>query len=157
LLCCAHASHLGWGKKLIVVRVEMRAISDQSPIHRKVDLMSKEIYWVFSISVRAGRFDEFKKLVGEVVAETRQESGALAYEYSVHADQSTVHIFERYRDSAAAITHIDQTFVPFAERFLSLVTVTGLVVYGAPDEVLRNRLDGFGAVYMSLFDGLSLS
>lgn len=115
--------------------------------------MYNEIYWIFAISVKPGRFDEFKRLVGEVVAETSKEPGALAYEYSVGADQKTVHIFERYRNSAAAIVHINQTFTPFAERFLSLAVVTGLVVYGTPDQMVRKRLDKFGAVYIRSFDG----
>jgi hypothetical protein len=90
-----------------------------------------------------------------VVETTRLEQGALAYEYSVGEDESTVHIVEHYRDSAAAIEHIDVTFAPFAERFLSLASVAGLRVYGAPNDALRKRLDAFGAVYMDIFDGFS--
>ncbi|MFL9913190.1 putative quinol monooxygenase [Paraburkholderia sp. RL17-337-BIB-A] len=115
--------------------------------------MHQEIYWIFTVSVKPGRFDEFKKLVVEIVAETGKEAGALAYEYSVSSDQSAVHVFERYRDSAAVVTHIDQTFGRFAERFMSLVTPAGFVVYGTPDEEARGKLDGMGAVYMTLFDG----
>jgi len=34
-------------------------------------------------------------------------------------------------------------------------TVKSLVVYGTPDAEIRKRLDPFGAVYMTPFDGFS--
>jgi quinol monooxygenase YgiN len=115
--------------------------------------MHNEIYWVLTLSVKPGQFDEFKKLVTEIVAETTKEPGALAYEYSVNADQTVVHVFERYTDSAAVVKHVDETFVPRAERFVSLASPTGLVVYGTPNEEARKRLAGLGADYMNVFAG----
>jgi hypothetical protein len=38
---------------------------------------------------------------------------------------------------------------------LELCTITSLVVYGTPDAEIRKRLDPFGAVYMTPFDGFS--
>ena len=77
------------------------------------------------------------------------------YEYSVSSDENTVHIFERYRDDATLISHVEETFSPFAERFLSLVDMKSLVVYGKPTGKARDILDGFGAVYFTPFDGLT--
>ena|SRR5579864_2326156 len=117
--------------------------------------MHNEIYWIFTVSVKPGQFDEFKQLVAQIVRETKKEPDALAYEYSMSSDQTTVHVFERYRDSAAVVKHIEQTFGPFAERFMSLVVAKGLVVYGTPNEEARKRLDGLGAACMTIFDGFS--
>ena len=117
--------------------------------------MRDEIYWVVTVTVKPGRFAEFKQVVAPLVDATKEEPGALAYEYSVGGDQGTVHIFERYRDSNAVVAHVEQTFARFAERFMALAAVTGFVVYGTPSAEARKILDGFGAVYMTPFDGFT--
>lgn len=117
--------------------------------------MADDLYWVFTLNVQPGRFHEFRALVAQIVADSAKEPGTLAYQYSVSADEKTVHIFERYRDSEAFVQHVEQTFGAYAERFLSLVTVASLVVYGSPNADARRALDDFGAVYMTLFDGFA--
>ena len=115
--------------------------------------MPDEIYWITTVTVKPGHFSEFKEVVAPLVAATKQEAGALAYEYSVANDQSTVHIFERYCDSHSVVAHVEGTFAKFAELFNSVATVKGFVVYGTPDAEARKVLDGFGAAYMTPFDG----
>lgn len=115
--------------------------------------MSESVYVVFELAVKPGQFDAFKQMVGEAVSASRTEPNTLAYEYSANADGSIVHIFERYRDSASIVSHVNETFAPFAERFVSLVDVKRLTVYGYPDADARAKLDGFGAVYLAPFDG----
>lgn len=117
--------------------------------------MVEDLYWVFTLNVKPGKFPEFRSLVAAIVAASLEEPGTLAYQYSVSADESTVHIFERYRDSDAFVVHVEETFGPHAERFLDLVTVASLVVYGNPNAAARKALDGFKASYMTLFDGFS--
>jgi quinol monooxygenase YgiN len=117
--------------------------------------MVDDLYWVFTLDVTPGRFQDFHALVAEIVAATREEPGTLAYQYSVSADQKTVHIFERYRDSDAFVDHVEQTFGRYAERFLSMVTIASLVVYGNPNAAARKALDRFNANYMALFDGFA--
>jgi quinol monooxygenase YgiN len=116
--------------------------------------MHPHISCLFSLAVKPEVFEEFKALISNIVAATRAEPGTLVYEYSVNEDHSTVHILERY-DADAVVSHVDTTFVPFGKRFLELCTVTSLVVYGTPDVEVRKRLDPFGAVYMTPFDGFS--
>jgi quinol monooxygenase YgiN len=117
--------------------------------------MGNDLFWLFTLQVNPGKYEEFKTLVSAIVEATKKESGTLAYQYSVNADQSVVHIYERYRDSDAFVSHVEQTFGAFAERFLSLVTVSSLVVYGTPNAAARKALDTFNASYMTLFDGFS--
>ena len=38
---------------------------------------------------------------------------------------------------------------------MALAAVTGFVVYGTPSAEARKILDGFGAVYMTPFDGFT--
>jgi quinol monooxygenase YgiN len=114
--------------------------------------MHPYISCVFTLAVKPSEFPEFKALIAQIVAATKEEPGTLVYEYSVNEDNSTAHILERY-NADAVVSHIDTTFAPFGERFLELCSVTSLTVYGTPDAEIRKRLDPFGAVYMTPFDG----
>lgn len=116
--------------------------------------MKNEITCVFNLSVNDGKLPEFKELVSRVVEATSKEPGTLSYVYSVSEDQQKAHIVERYHQQDL-VSHVDHTFAPFAETFLSLVNITGLTVYGEPDDEIRKRLDPFGAVYMKPFDGFT--
>ena len=116
---------------------------------------SEEIYWIVTCIVQPGRLTDFKQLVGALVTATEGEPGTLDYEFSIDADQSTVHIFERYRDSDAVVSHVMQTFGSFAERFLSCVTVSRFVVYGSPSAEVQVALAGFSPAYMIPFDGFT--
>lgn len=116
--------------------------------------MKNEIICVFTLSVKEGQFANFRNLASEIVKETEKEPGTLTYMYSVSDDQKTAHIIEGYKTDAL-VSHVDVTFAPFAERFISHVDVTGLTVYGETDEHIRKRLDAFGAVYMKTFAGFT--
>ncbi|MGK5078711.1 putative quinol monooxygenase [Janthinobacterium sp. HLX7-2] len=117
--------------------------------------MADDLFWLFTLKVQPGKFDAFKNLVADIVAASSKEPGTLAYQYAVSDDQGTVHIYERYRDSQAFVDHVEHTFGGYAERFLSLVSVESLVVYGAPNVQARKALDSFNATYMTLFDGFA--
>jgi autoinducer 2-degrading protein len=117
--------------------------------------MVDDLYWVFTLKVKPGQLSAFRELVTEIVAASQEEPGTLAYQYSISGDEQTVHIFERYRDSAAFVSHVEQTFGGYAERFLSMVTIVSLVVYGDPDAEARKALDSFAASYMTLFAGFA--
>jgi quinol monooxygenase YgiN len=68
--------------------------------------MATEVSWMLELSLNPGHEAEFTALVTEIVAVTStNEAGALTYEWSLSADGATCHIFERYADSAAVLTH----------------------------------------------------
>ncbi|MQB56058.1 putative quinol monooxygenase [Rahnella sp. RcJ3] len=116
--------------------------------------MENEIISIFSLAFNEGKLPAFKQLVAKIVTETHKEPGTLAYIYSISEDEKTAHIVERYR-TEALVSHVEETFSPFAEEFLSLVKITGLNVYGKPDAAIKAKLDPFGAVYMTPFDGFT--
>ena len=117
--------------------------------------MRDEIYWVVTASMHPGKFEEFKDVVTGLVAETHNESGSLAYDYSVNEEETVIQIFESYRDSEAVVHHVTKTFPQFAERFTDCVNIEGFVVYGEPNPAAREILDGFGSTYMSPFEGFT--
>jgi len=75
-------------------------------------------------------------------------------EDAVKADRSEVQIIERYR-TQGLLPPVEQTVAPGAERFLKLVTIKKLLVYGDATPAIRAKLDGFGAGYLTPFAGLS--
>jgi len=117
--------------------------------------MREEIYWVVTASLHPGKFEDFKDVVAGLVAETRDEPGSLAYDYSVNDERTVIQVFESYRDSDAVVHHVTKTFPPFAERFTECVAIQGFVVYGVPNAAAREVLDGFGSTYMSPFEGFT--
>lgn len=116
--------------------------------------MNNEIICVFKLSLESGSFQAFEKLIAQIVNATDKEVGTLTYLYSVNEEKSRVHIVERYQENSL-LSHIDTTFSPFADEFLSLVSITELTVYGHPNEEEKSRLDKFGAQYLRPFNGFS--
>jgi quinol monooxygenase YgiN len=115
--------------------------------------MGGEVSWVVELAVKAGQLEAFRALMEEMVASTRQEQGALAYQWFVSDDGSAVHIYERYASSAAVLEHLQGFGAKFAERFLALVDVTRFVVYGDPSDEAKQGLSGLGPTYLGPFGG----
>jgi quinol monooxygenase YgiN len=116
--------------------------------------MKDEIYSIYHLSIVPANFDAFKALVEQIVEATSKEPDTTTYEYVVNADRTVVHIVERYR-TQGLLPHVEQTFSPFAERFLELATIEKLYVYGDTTPEIRAKLDGFGAAYLTPFAGFS--
>lgn len=116
--------------------------------------MSDETSCHYHLALVPSDYEAFKELVARIVAATHKEPGTLSYEYSVNADHTKIHIVERYRTSAL-LSHVEETFAPYAKRFLELVTIENLYVYGTTTPDIRAKLDGFGAIYMTSFDGFT--
>jgi quinol monooxygenase YgiN len=118
--------------------------------------MSDAVSWVLELSVKDGQLDTFKALAREM-SETTQadEPGATHYEWFIDADGKTIHICERYADSAATMVHLGNFGAKFAERFLACVDPARLMVYGDPSEEVRGALAGLGAAHMTQFAGFA--
>lgn len=116
--------------------------------------MKNEIYSLYHLAVAPSDFEAFEQLIHPIVAATREEPDTMTYEYVVNADRSVVHIIERYR-TTGLLPHVEQTFAPFAERFLKLAKIQKLFVYGDTTPEIRAKLDGFGAEYFTPFAGFS--
>jgi quinol monooxygenase YgiN len=118
--------------------------------------MSEHVYWLLSVAVNPGRFEDLKKLMTEMVEATqRNETGALNYEWAISEDRQVCDIYEHYQDSAAAMTHLEWFGANCAARFVELVTPTRFVVYGTPSQQLKDALAAFSPVYMVPFGGFS--
>jgi quinol monooxygenase YgiN len=115
--------------------------------------METQVSWLLEVSVKAGRLDSFRALMEEMVLSTWAEPGALGYEWFVSEDGGTIHLAERYADSAAALAHLGTFGEKFAGRFLEAVDPTRLMVMGTPSDDVRAAMRGFGPTYLRPFGG----
>ena len=116
--------------------------------------MGGEVSWHVELRVRPGQLENFRRLTSEMVAVTRREPGALSYQRFVSEDGTTVHAYERYADSAAAVAHLEAFAKRFAGRFSAMVERKTFTVFGDPSAELKAVLDGFDAIYLKPFGEL---
>jgi quinol monooxygenase YgiN len=102
---------------------------------------SRHVAWMFELAVREGREADFHALMGEMAEATeRNEHGTLDYEWYVSDDGRRLHIFERYADADAAMTHLGTFGERYMARFFDVLAPERLTLYGAPDERVRGAL-----------------
>jgi quinol monooxygenase YgiN len=118
--------------------------------------MSNHVSWMLELDLEAGRESDFRDLMAEMVDATKaNEAGTLDYQWSTSADGGRCHIFERYVDSAAVLTHLGTFGEKFAGRFLEILKPVRFVVYGSPSTAVQDALAGFKPVYMHAVGGFS--
>jgi quinol monooxygenase YgiN len=111
--------------------------------------MAGAVSWVLELQVQTERSDELRALMEEMVSSTHaSEPGTVGYEWFMSADGATLHVFERYADSAAAMAHIQTFGERFAVRFFTLLTPTRFTLYGAPDSAVQGALAAMGPTLM---------
>jgi len=112
--------------------------------------MNQQVFWIFEFSINDAELDNLKALMKEMVDSTKaNEPGTIAYEWYIGANEKDCHVYERYRDSAATVTHLKTFKTHYAARLMSLGKATRFVVYGNPDSTVHEELKGFGAVFMT--------
>ena len=118
--------------------------------------MNSYVYWMLELDVQPGQENDFRVLMAEMVSATQaNESGTLNYEWSTSADGKVCHIYERYVDSAAVMTHLGTFGERFAGRFLKILKPVRFVVYGSPSAAVKDALAGFNPIYMQALGGFS--
>ena len=76
--------------------------------------MSTAISWVFEAAIKPDGLDDYRALAREIVADNEaNEPGQTFLEWFI--DDHDVHIYERYVDSAAALTHVQRFVANFVE------------------------------------------
>ena len=118
--------------------------------------MSNQVSWMLELDIQEGRKDDLPNLIAEMVSATKaNEPGTLDYEWSISADGKRCHLFERYVDSDAVLTHVRTFGEKFAGRFLELLKPVRLVIYGSPSATVQDALAAFQPVYMQFAGGFS--
>ena len=115
--------------------------------------MDAEVSWLIEVEVKAGKLDAFRELMHEMVESARTEPGTLAYSWFISDNGQSVHVYERYTDSATTLIHLGKFAEHFGERFLSLVTPGRFAMYGTPNDAVRAACDGLAPAYLGPFGG----
>jgi quinol monooxygenase YgiN len=116
--------------------------------------MSDQISWSLQVAIHPGKLEDFRALAKELIATTESEAGTLAYEWNLSEDGTICHIYERYQNNEALLTHV-QSFGAFAERFMADCYPTRFHVYGAPNDEVKAALADFRPVYFTPLGGFS--
>ncbi len=112
--------------------------------------MTTQVSWLLSLTVKPGQQQAFRALMNEMVGATRaDEPGTLAYEWSLSADGTQCHTYERYADSDAVMAHLGNFGAKYAERFMAVLTPVGFTVYGSPNAAVKEALAGFSPTYLA--------
>lgn len=118
--------------------------------------MSSHVCWMLEMEVREGRESDFRSLMKEMVdAAKANEPGTLDYEWSTSADGRRCHLWERYADSQAALTHMGTFAEKYEERFLDVLKPVRFVLYGSPSDAVRDGLAASNPVFMQAAEGFS--
>jgi quinol monooxygenase YgiN len=118
--------------------------------------MTTNVSWLVEANIRPGKFGDFERLMDEMVGATRRnEPKTLNFEWYISDDHSTCHIYERYEDSAAVLTHMASFGKNFAGHFLDCVEPVRLIVYGSPNQEAKDALEGLTPVYMAQINGFA--
>jgi quinol monooxygenase YgiN len=79
--------------------------------------------------------------MAEMVASTRRdEPGTLDYEWYLTDDGRQLHIFERYADAAAVMTHLATFGARYMGRFFDVLAPQRMTIYGPADDAVRAAL-----------------
>jgi autoinducer 2-degrading protein len=105
------------------------------------------VAWLVELTVRPGKWNEFRDLTLMMVRSAETEPGTLVYQRHLNS-HGTLHAYERYRDSDAAIQHLNRFAALYAERFLSVLIRGRCYVYGAASLGLKELLLPLKPVYL---------
>lgn len=115
--------------------------------------MSKGILYLVELNVSEGKEEQLRELAKEMVESTSKEAGTLHYHWALH--NGVCHTIEHYESNDATVDHLNTFNEKFADRFMSLGTVTSCTVYGEPNAEVKTILDGFGSIYMDTVSSFS--
>src|SRR5690242_9755448 len=102
-----------------------------------------EIKGIARVKFLPGKVEEWKRLTEQAMEIVRtKDSGTLQYEIFFNEDESEALVFERYRDSAAALEHFAH-IGHLMEPIMAMATVTGEVL-GLPSAEIRANLSKGG-------------
>lgn len=114
--------------------------------------MSKNVIWAVEGSIKEGQRAALNTVMHDMIEVTSKEVGSLNYEWTLAEDGSTIHIYERYADEAAAKAHLT-TWGKNAARFIAAVDISRVVIYSSVSEELKASFAG--AVMMTPIGGFA--
>jgi len=110
-------------------------------------MASKIVRFTVSLSIADGKLEAFEKIAEAMLAATRNEPGALGYDWCLSSDRRQCRLLETYANADAVVAHLTgpvvQEYVP---KVLTVAALNSFEVYGDPGTKASAMLAGFGAV-----------
>ncbi len=116
----------------------------------------RAVYFHVQLAVTPGKLDAFKQIAEMMIAVTRNEPGALAYEWYLSDDGNQCRLVETYANENAVAAHMTgravQELVP---KLLEVSSISAFEVYGDPGPKSAEALMGIGAELFQRWNGLA--
>ncbi|MGP0090004.1 MAG: putative quinol monooxygenase [Xanthobacteraceae bacterium] len=107
---------------------------------------TQKIRILVSLTIGAGKLEQFRTLAAEMSRGCRAEPGTLAYEWFISPDNARCRTFEAYADSAAMLAHFNGAVVrSLVPKLLECTAVERLEIYGDISAEAAALVAGFGA------------
>nr|WP_275041474.1 antibiotic biosynthesis monooxygenase [Pseudoalteromonas fuliginea] len=108
--------------------------------------------WTVEGAIKAGKKDQFLVIMEQLIAAAKKEAGTIMYEWTLSEDESSVHIYERYRNEDAAKAHLAQ-WETNGPLFLDVVDITKITVFSALNDNFKAAFTGPATVFMNPVGG----
>ena len=117
--------------------------------------MTDRIRMVAEFTVKPENLAAFKRLVGQLVdLVTRNEPGALSYEWFFNDDESVCTILEVYKDVQAVNAHMADVG-PTLNEIMAVAPMTMLKVFGAVPDEMKPVVASMGGTVHTPFTGIT--
>jgi quinol monooxygenase YgiN len=112
----------------------------------------EKIHIIARFKIHAGQLDKFKKGAEDCIASTKNEPGALLYDWFIDENELSCTVFETYKDSNAVLVHVGNV----NEHLSKLIEISDFVVevFGNASFELQNALKEMNVTPVPFFGGL---
>lgn len=108
---------------------------------------NKIVRFSVSLTIADGKLEAFEKLAEAMLEATRNNLGALGFDWYLSSDRQHCRLLETYADSDAVIAQMNGPVVhEFIPKMLAVATLNYFEVFGDPGPKALAMLAGFGAV-----------
>jgi quinol monooxygenase YgiN len=115
----------------------------------------QKVYFTVDLAIQEGKLDSFQTIAQQMIDGTKNEPGALGYEWYFSADNKRCRLLETYEDADAVFAHmtgaVAQELVP---KILQTSSITLFEVFGDPGPMAAAMLVGVGAEIFPPWRGL---
>ena len=119
-------------------------------------MTAQSVHFKVDLTIHEGKLAAFEETAKAMIAGTRNEPGALGYEWYFSGDHKSCRLLETYANADAALAHCTGPVVrDLVPKLLELASVNGFEVYGDPGPQASAMLAGFGAAIFEFRHGLA--
>ena len=109
-------------------------------------MTSEIVRFTVSLSIADGKFEAFGRIAEAMLATTRNNPGALGFDWYLSSDRRHCRLLETYANADAVVAQLNgpvvQEFIP---KMLTVAALQSFEVYGDPGPNVSAMLAGFGA------------